>query len=178
MVIERGPVPVWRQLAALLRQRIESGEYQPGMPVPSITRLAAEHDLAEGTVRKALDALKEEGYLTGVPGLGTFVSERFWRGLQVAHDPGSADDVDDLDRDAEHAVTILGDALLRVVFRVITIGISLCADPVVVAAGHQPPRVPRAADEWVCRAEDGIQMRKHARLAWFAHRIPGPYGGG
>ncbi len=76
MVIERGPVPVWRQLAALLRRRIESGEYPPGMPVPSITRLAAEHDLAEGTVRKALDALKEEGLLTGVPGLGTFVRDK------------------------------------------------------------------------------------------------------
>ena len=76
VVIERGPVPVWRQLAGILKTRIETGEYAPGMPVPSITRLAAEHGLAEGTVRKALDALKEEGYLTGVPGLGTFVSEK------------------------------------------------------------------------------------------------------
>lgn len=68
-------MPAWRQVYTLLRARIGSGEYEPGQPVPSITRLAAEHGVAEGTVRKALDQLKAEGLLTGVTGLGTFVCD-------------------------------------------------------------------------------------------------------
>jgi len=75
MVIEHGaPEPLYRQLAAIIRDRIASGEYPPRTRVPSITQLAAEHDIAEMTARKALDLLVGEGLLIAVSGRGTFVT--------------------------------------------------------------------------------------------------------
>jgi DNA-binding GntR family transcriptional regulator len=71
-----GPVPVWRQLVAILRGHIESGEYPPGRPIPSENRLAQEHGLARATVRKAIGELKAEGLVQGVQGRGVFVAER------------------------------------------------------------------------------------------------------
>jgi len=67
-------VPPYRQLAAILRDQITSGELAPRSPLPSITRLQQEHGLAKGTVRKAIQVLVEEGYVRVEPGWGTFVT--------------------------------------------------------------------------------------------------------
>lgn len=69
-------VPSYRQLAAQLRERIESGEIRPRDPLPSIAQLAEETGLARGTVRKALDVLAAEGLTYSVPGRGTFAGPR------------------------------------------------------------------------------------------------------
>ena len=75
-MIRRGtPVPPYRQLAAILRGKAESGELPPGTQLPSILALSAEYGVATITVRKALAVLKAEGLVTGVPGYGTFISE-------------------------------------------------------------------------------------------------------
>jgi GntR family transcriptional regulator len=66
-------VPPYRQLAAILKAEIVSGELAPRSPLPSITRLQQEHGLAKGTVRKAIQLLVEEGYVRVEPGWGTFV---------------------------------------------------------------------------------------------------------
>jgi GntR family transcriptional regulator len=76
MVQHGTPVPPWRQLAALLREQIESGELPPGARLPSILRLSQEHGIATVTVRKALDALKADGLIETTPGYGTFVASR------------------------------------------------------------------------------------------------------
>jgi len=77
MVVQRGvPEPPSRQLAAIIRARIESGELPPGTALPSIVKLAEEYDLATATVNKALRLLKAEGLVVGVSGHGTFVAER------------------------------------------------------------------------------------------------------
>jgi len=74
-MVQRGtPVPPSRQLAALLRARIESGELPPGTQLPSILSLSQEHQIATVTVRKALGILRQEGLIEAVPGYGTFVS--------------------------------------------------------------------------------------------------------
>lgn len=70
-----GATPIYRQVADILRARIESGEIQPNRPVPSITQLVQEFGVARGTAIKALDALREEGIVKTVPGRGTFVTE-------------------------------------------------------------------------------------------------------
>ena len=76
-VITRGtPVPPWKQLAAILRGRIESGELAPGTQLPSALSLAGEYSVSVPTVRKAINQLKAEGLVTGVAGYGTFVTER------------------------------------------------------------------------------------------------------
>ncbi|MEV0382473.1 GntR family transcriptional regulator [Nonomuraea sp. NPDC050643] len=67
---------VWQQMYDILRERIESGAYQPRNPIPSITHLEQEFGVARGTVRKVLGKLKEDGYLRAISGKGTFVVPR------------------------------------------------------------------------------------------------------
>ena len=62
------------QLAALLRERIASGEITSVMP--SIMELTEETGLAPGTVRRAIRLLADEGLVVTEPGRGTFVAER------------------------------------------------------------------------------------------------------
>ncbi len=75
MLDRDAPQPLSRQLAALIMRRIESGELPPGTRLPSINKLAAEHDITTATVVKAIRILKSEGLVTGVSGHGTFVAE-------------------------------------------------------------------------------------------------------
>lgn len=76
-MITRGtPVPPYRQIAAILRAQIESGELAPGQQLPSVITLAGDYDVAVPTVRKAISLLKAEGLVTGVAGYGTFVAEK------------------------------------------------------------------------------------------------------
>ncbi len=65
--------PAYRQLAQLLRARIESGELQPGQPLPSESMLWQEHGVARGTVRRAVEVLRDEGLVVTVHGRGSFV---------------------------------------------------------------------------------------------------------
>ena len=75
MAIERtAPEPLYRQLAAIIRSRIESGEYPERTAIPPLTQLETDFGVSKITVRKAVDLLKEEGVLTGVSGRGTFVA--------------------------------------------------------------------------------------------------------
>jgi GntR family transcriptional regulator len=69
-------VPVFRQLADILRRMIESGEIPPGGVLPSIPYMRQEYGLAEGTIKKAIQLLKDEGLVITVPGKGTFATEK------------------------------------------------------------------------------------------------------
>jgi GntR family transcriptional regulator len=71
-----GDQPVYLQLAALLRDMIESGEIAPRHPLPSINTLVQQHELSAGTVEKALGVLKAEGLVRTVPGRGMYVVPR------------------------------------------------------------------------------------------------------
>jgi DNA-binding GntR family transcriptional regulator len=66
-------VPIYRQLASILRERIVSGEIQPGGPLPSELRLQQEHGLARDTVRAAVRLLRGEGLVVTLSGRGSFV---------------------------------------------------------------------------------------------------------
>lgn len=66
-------VPPYRQLASILRARIERGDYKPGRAIPSELRLQQEFGLARDTVRKAVRLLRDEGLLTVAAGRGAFV---------------------------------------------------------------------------------------------------------
>lgn len=67
------PVPVFRQVAEIIRQRIESGTIEKHRPVPSISQLVQEFGVARGTAVKVLDSLRDDGLVVVVPGKGTFV---------------------------------------------------------------------------------------------------------
>ena len=69
-------IPVYRQLADLLREQIESGQLAPRTPIPSAKTLAQEHGIAIGTVTRAVDVLRAEGLVVTVPGRGVWVVDR------------------------------------------------------------------------------------------------------
>lgn len=74
MVIDHdGDVPVYRQLAGILRAQIERGELAPRRALPSINRLSQEYGIARGSVEKALQILKDEGLVRTTIGRGIFV---------------------------------------------------------------------------------------------------------
>lgn len=71
MIDQDLPTPPYRQLAAILRGQIESGEITGR--VPSERTLMQTYDLALGTVRKALKVLRDEGLIISTPGWGNYV---------------------------------------------------------------------------------------------------------
>jgi DNA-binding GntR family transcriptional regulator len=65
--------PSWQLVADDIRARIASGEYRVGEPVPSTTRLTAQHGVSSTVVRHAVEQLKNDGILTGHPGKAVYV---------------------------------------------------------------------------------------------------------
>lgn len=67
---------MWRQIAAVVVERIEDGTYPAGARVPSVVELSAEFEVAASTAQKVLAYLKSEGWVRAEVGLGTFVEDR------------------------------------------------------------------------------------------------------
>jgi GntR family transcriptional regulator len=67
--------PKWAQIADGIRAQIASGELAPGDKLPSTRELCAQHGVSAIVVRQAIDRLRAEGYVEGVPGLGVFVAD-------------------------------------------------------------------------------------------------------
>ncbi|MDG4799683.1 winged helix-turn-helix domain-containing protein [Micromonospora sp. WMMD980] len=55
---------------------IQSGALAPGDKLPSTSELCRQHGVSAIVVRQAINALKIEGFLEGVGGVGVFVAER------------------------------------------------------------------------------------------------------
>ena len=70
-----GPVPVWRQVAAILRARIASGQIPAGRVLPSEKQIEQELEISRGTARKAIALLRDEGLVVTVPGRGTYAAD-------------------------------------------------------------------------------------------------------
>jgi GntR family transcriptional regulator len=60
-------------LASALRARVIAGEWPPGSAIPAEQTLAAEHSVALGTMRRAIELLTQQGLVERVHGRGTFV---------------------------------------------------------------------------------------------------------
>lgn len=73
MIDYDSPVAPYRQVAAILRGRIESGDLTPSSRLPSIATLTQEYGIARTTAAKALRLLVDEGLAEMSPGMGTFV---------------------------------------------------------------------------------------------------------
>ena len=67
--------PLYVELADRLRTDIESGVFGPGDRMPSEPSLCRTTGHSRSTVRKALQLLVDQGYVTKSQGKGTFVSE-------------------------------------------------------------------------------------------------------
>jgi DNA-binding GntR family transcriptional regulator len=68
------PEPLYRQLAAVLREQIKTGKLRGR--VPSVRTLQETYGVAQGTAERALTLLREEGVIVSVQGLGHFVAEQ------------------------------------------------------------------------------------------------------
>ena len=71
---ESSTLPIYRQIYLRFRQSIAEGVLQPGDRVPSVRALAADLNLARGTVETAYQLLIGEGYLIARGPAGTVVS--------------------------------------------------------------------------------------------------------
>lgn len=69
------PIPLYRQLADLLLERIRAGEYGLGSRIPSEPELARTFGIGRPTVRQATDRLIRKRQLERRRGSGTFVVE-------------------------------------------------------------------------------------------------------
>ncbi|MFF7970701.1 GntR family transcriptional regulator [Streptomyces sp. NPDC007905] len=69
-------IPRWRQVAEVIRGRIEDGTYPPRTRVPSVMQIIAEFGIATATAQKVLQNLRKEGLIYTEPGLGSFVAKR------------------------------------------------------------------------------------------------------
>jgi len=70
------PMPLYRQLQLALRRSIEARHIAPGEALPAERDAAIQLGVSRITIRKALDALVAEGFLSRRQGAGTFVSQR------------------------------------------------------------------------------------------------------
>lgn len=68
-------VPLFEQLEALMRSRIERRIYAPGDKIPSEFELSEQFSISRMTVRHALDRLVLEGLIIRKPGKGAFVAK-------------------------------------------------------------------------------------------------------
>ncbi|MCH5677963.1 GntR family transcriptional regulator [Streptomyces gilvus] len=68
-------VPLYAQLEAILRNKIDSGEWRPSQRIPSENELNRIYGLSRMTARGVITRLVNEGLLVRVQGKGTFVSQ-------------------------------------------------------------------------------------------------------
>ncbi|MDH6610360.1 GntR family transcriptional regulator [Streptomyces sp. SAI-208] len=66
---------IWRQIAAIIEERIADGTYPAGSKVPSVVDLSAEFEVAASTAQKVLAHLKAQGAIRTEVGLGSFVAD-------------------------------------------------------------------------------------------------------
>jgi GntR family transcriptional regulator len=73
---DRSRIPLYIQVASVMRQRIDSKHWLPGQKISTLVELEREFQVARVTVRQAVDILCEEGLTHCRQGRGTFVSEK------------------------------------------------------------------------------------------------------
>ncbi|WP_026455554.1 GntR family transcriptional regulator [Saccharomonospora iraqiensis] len=75
MVDRTSGVPVHRQVAADVRDRIAAGEYGPGDRLPSEREMVESYGASRLTIREALNLLRAEGVVVTEQGRGVFVRD-------------------------------------------------------------------------------------------------------
>ena len=66
-------IPIYEQIIASIKQMILSGELAENDPLPSVRTLSGELKISALTVKKAYDALEEEGLTATIHGKGTYL---------------------------------------------------------------------------------------------------------
>ena len=66
--------PIYEQIMDNLRRLIISGGMAPGDRLPSVRELAAQLAINPNTIQRAYELLEAEGYVSSVPGKGSFAA--------------------------------------------------------------------------------------------------------
>ena len=66
--------PIYEQIVGQIKEKIQHGELQQEEALPSVRTLSRELRISALTVKKAYDALEQEGFIVSQVGIGTFVS--------------------------------------------------------------------------------------------------------
>ncbi|NKE59401.1 winged helix-turn-helix transcriptional regulator [Lentzea sp. PSKA42] len=77
------------QVADRIADAIGSGEYAPGDQLPSLNELGERYGVAVGTVRSALNVLRDKGMTVTRPGSGSFVRSDLTIGGSLSHSRSS-----------------------------------------------------------------------------------------
>ena len=75
MLNTQSPIPLYHQLADILSDRIQAGEYQEGDKIPGELILAETYEIGRPTVRQAIDLLVRRRILFKKRGSGTYVCD-------------------------------------------------------------------------------------------------------
>jgi GntR family transcriptional regulator len=75
-LFDRSRVPLYLQVASVMRQRINSARWVEGERISTLEELEEEFGVARVTIRQAIELLRAEGLLQAQQGRGTFVSGR------------------------------------------------------------------------------------------------------
>ena len=68
-------VPRWRQVYAVLSERILDGTYRAGGRLPSAMAICDEFGISQVTAKRVLTELRKAGLAAMYPGVGTFVTK-------------------------------------------------------------------------------------------------------
>ena len=66
--------PIYEQIVEQIKEKIINGEFSEEMMLPSVRTMAKDLKISALTVKKAYDALTEEGFVVTVHGKGSFVA--------------------------------------------------------------------------------------------------------
>ena len=67
-------VPIYEQIVDVVKTQIRKGELKEDENLPSVRKLAKELKISALTVKKAYDALEEEGFAITIHGKGTYIT--------------------------------------------------------------------------------------------------------
>ena len=67
-------VPIYEQIVDVVKTQIRKGELKEDENLPSVRMLAKELKISAVTVKKAYDALEEEGFAITIHGKGTYIT--------------------------------------------------------------------------------------------------------
>ncbi|MDB5825179.1 MAG: hypothetical protein JWR21_3883, partial [Herminiimonas sp.] len=73
LVFQKSRLPLYLQVASLMRKKIETLEWRFGEQIPTLDALEKEYQVSRITLRESLAQLEELGIIRRRRGLGTFV---------------------------------------------------------------------------------------------------------
>lgn len=67
-------IPIYEQIVMQMKDKILAGQLKPDTMLPSVRSLSKDLRISALTVKKAYDAMEQEGYIVTVHGKGSFVA--------------------------------------------------------------------------------------------------------